>query len=83
VARRDVVAEALAPPVEERARIVRQLLSNVDADESDAPAAIEEAWTAEITRRIDEIDAETAAVEDWPIVRDELRARVKARRAGE
>ncbi len=79
---RDILAEVLALPPEERARIVRELLRSLDAEGSDDPAAIERAWTEEIGRRLDEIDAGTATTEDWPTVRDELRANLNMRRTG-
>ena len=82
VAQRDVLAEVLALPMEERARIVRELLRSLDAEEDGDPATIERAWTEEITRRIDEVEAGNAAAEDWPTVRDQLRAGLNARRAG-
>jgi len=81
VAQRDILADVLALPLEERARIVRELLRSLDPDGSDDPAAIERAWTEEISRRLDELDAGTAATEDWPTVRDDLRASLRARRA--
>jgi putative addiction module component (TIGR02574 family) len=76
------LAEALALPSEERARIARELLRSLDDEEPDDPAAIEQAWTEELARRLDEMDAGTAITEDWPTVRDELRARAKSRASG-
>jgi putative addiction module component (TIGR02574 family) len=82
VAGRDLLDQALALPVKERAQIARELLRSLDDEESDDPVAIERAWTEEVTRRVDEMDAGTEAAQDWPTVRDELRATLKARRAG-
>jgi len=48
---RDVLAEALKLPAEERARIARELILSLDDDDEEDPAAVEAAWAQEIERR--------------------------------
>jgi len=81
VADRDILTEALALPIDERARIVHELLRSLEAEEPESdPTELERAWTEEISHRLDELDAGTAATDDWPTVRDELRAQLARRR---
>ncbi len=70
--RDDLLAEALALPTEERARIAHELLVSLD-EGSDENAA--EAWLSEIMRRLKEVDDGTAVLEDWSAVRERLAKR--------
>lgn len=65
-----VLEEALALTVSERAGIARELLHSLEVEDGDASAA----WGDEIRRRIDEIEAGTAELEDWDTVRRRLEA---------
>lgn len=47
----ELIAEAVALPVEERARMAETLLSSLNPTESDVDAA----WTAAARRRLDEL----------------------------
>jgi putative addiction module component (TIGR02574 family) len=69
-----ILDEALALDVAERATLARELIASLDGIDADADAA----WTVEIRRRIDDVEAGTASVEDWEAVR--LRLRDPARR---
>ena len=63
-----VLEQALSLSVNERARIARELIHSLELDDADASAA----WSDEIRRRIDEIEAGTAELEDWETVRRRL-----------
>jgi len=63
-----VLEEALALSVNERARIARELIHSLELEDADASTA----WSDEIRRRVDEIEAGTAELEDWETVRRRL-----------
>lgn len=65
-----VLEEALALAAGERARIAHELIQSLEPEDSDATAA----WTDEIKRRVDEIEAGTAELDDWETVRARLEA---------
>jgi putative addiction module component (TIGR02574 family) len=65
-----VLEEALALAAGERARIAHKLIQSLEPEDSDATAA----WTDEIKRRVDEIEAGTAELDDWETVRARLEA---------
>ncbi len=67
----DLLSNALALPVRERAQIAHELLLSLD-DGVDPDAA--EAWVAELEQRAREVRSGAVATEDW--------AAVKARLAG-
>ncbi|MBI2378796.1 MAG: addiction module protein [Deltaproteobacteria bacterium] len=70
----DLLSAALALSVEQRAKLVHELLRSLDeADDEDATAA----WTAELQRRFDEVKSGGAQ----PVSLDEVRAYVARRRA--
>jgi putative addiction module component (TIGR02574 family) len=51
----EILGDALALPVEGRAMIAGSLIESLDEDVADEN--VEEQWSTEIARRIDEIDA--------------------------
>lgn len=63
-----VLEEALALAANDRARIAHELLHSLEPEDADATAA----WSDEIRRRVDEIEAGTAELEDWETVRARL-----------
>jgi putative addiction module component (TIGR02574 family) len=63
-----VLEEALALAADERARIAHELIHSLEPEDADAAAA----WGDEIRRRVDEIEAGTAELEDWETVRARL-----------
>jgi putative addiction module component (TIGR02574 family) len=65
-----VLEEALALAAGERARIAHELIQSLEPEDSDAVAA----WSDEIKRRVDEIEAGTAELDDWETVRARLEA---------
>ena len=65
-----VLEAALALDPSERARLAKQLLTSLEPADADA----ERLWRDEIKRRLDELAAGTAPLEDWDVVRARLRA---------
>jgi putative addiction module component (TIGR02574 family) len=70
VDRARVLEDALTLTVEDRARVAHELLQSLEPEDSDAAAA----WSDEIQRRVDEVDAGTAQLDDWDTVRARLEA---------
>jgi putative addiction module component (TIGR02574 family) len=69
---RELFEEAMRLDPQERAALMRLLIDTLDA-ESDGDA--DEAWRAEVERRIAELDSGAVEVVSW----DELRARLYQR----
>jgi putative addiction module component (TIGR02574 family) len=65
----DLLNNALALPVRERAEIAHELLLSLD-DGADADAAA--AWVAELEQRANEVRWGSVATEDWSAVRARL-----------
>jgi putative addiction module component (TIGR02574 family) len=65
-----ILEEALTLSANERARLAHELIHSLEPDDPDASVA----WSSEIRRRIDEIEAGTAKLEDW----DSVKARLEA-----
>ena len=65
----EILEDALALPVEARAAIAGSLISSLD-DQTDQQA--EELWSAEIARRIVELDAGSVQPVPWTEVRRRL-----------
>ena len=53
----DVLSEALALPVKERARIAHQLILSLEEEPLEDPSLVEKAWAEEIRRRIDDLES--------------------------
>jgi toxin ParE1/3/4 len=68
----DLLSNALALPVRERAQIAHELLLSLD-DGADADAA--GAWVTEIERRASEIRSGSVDTEDWETVKARLTQR--------
>lgn len=69
-----VLEDALTLPVEDRARVAHELLRSLEPDDADVTAA----WTDEIRRRIDQVEAGTAELHDLDTVRARLEAAGRA-----
>lgn len=65
-----ILEDALELPPGERARVAHALIASLKEAEPDAEAL----WADEIRRRIDEIEAGTAELEEWAVVRKRLQA---------
>ncbi|MGH9932016.1 MAG: addiction module protein [Pyrinomonadaceae bacterium] len=64
-----ILEEALALPAEERARLAASLISSLEPEED---PDVEQAWRAEVARRVEELDKGTAETVDW----EEARRRI-------
>jgi len=65
----DLLTNALALPVRERAKIAHELLLSLD-DGADADAA--QAWVAELEQRAREVRSGLVACEDWELAKARL-----------
>ena len=72
----DLRSQALELSREERASLARDLLASLDEPHDD-PAEVEEAWLAEVERRMREIDEGTAKLVDWETVREQALERLR------
>jgi putative addiction module component (TIGR02574 family) len=66
----DVLSDALALPVGERAKIAHELLLSLD-DGADAAGA----WLTELERRASEVRSGSVSTEDWATVKARLAER--------
>jgi len=65
---RQVLRDALALPLDERADVAAQLLASLD-DSSEDPAEVEAAWAAEIEKRAQRVMDGSPAGTSWQDVR--------------
>ncbi|WP_437898967.1 addiction module protein [Sorangium sp. So ce124] len=77
----DVLAAALRLPGHARAALAAELLQSLDEVDADGDD-VEEAWTDEIKRRLDEVDAGTVTPIPWPEARRRLLAAAGGRGQG-
>jgi putative addiction module component (TIGR02574 family) len=75
----EVLREALALPVEERADGAAELLASLDEAPAEDPAEVEAAWAREIERRARRVMSGESAGEAW----EDVRARVVRRLTGQ
>ena len=66
----EILEDALALPVEARAKIAGSLIESLDEEDVDEQA--EDLWSAEIARRIADIDAGRVKLVPWSDVRKRL-----------
>jgi putative addiction module component (TIGR02574 family) len=71
----ELLDEALRLPLDERARLVADLLESLD----DAEDAVEAAWAAEIKKRVTSIRAGETGSTDWRTVLAEIEREVLTR----
>jgi putative addiction module component (TIGR02574 family) len=78
---REVLDQALSLSTKDRARIAHELIVSLDDAPVDDPAEVERAWTQEIERRLEEVDAGTAQLVPWNVAEREIKSDLaKARR---
>lgn len=70
----DLLRQALALPIDERANVAAELLASLDADHEEDPAEVEAAWAAEIERRARRVMAGESQGIPW----EDVRARAEA-----
>jgi len=75
----DVLREALALPVEERADVAAELLASLDDAAAERPADVEAAWAAEIERRARRALADESGGVPWDHVRRSAEAELRQR----
>jgi len=73
--RASILAQALELPVEERAKLITELIAAVDDGTADDPREVEQAWAAELEARIARADADPDDAIDWPELRAQLLAK--------
>ena len=75
----DVLREALALPVDERADVAAELLASLDDGAAEHPADVEAAWAAEIERRARRALADESGGVAWDDVRRRAEAELRQR----
>ena len=70
----DILDDALALPLDQRAELAAELLASLDGEPDEA---VEEAWTAEIVRRVERIQRGEAKGRPWEEIRAELEQRLR------
>jgi putative addiction module component (TIGR02574 family) len=70
--RASILAEALRLPVEERAKLITELIATVEDEPAENPAVVEEAWATELDARIARADAHPEEGIDWVDLRAQL-----------
>ena len=73
----ELLLEALALPLDERADVAAQLLASLDDAAADDPTEVEAAWAAEIERRARRVIAGEAAGVAWADVRRRAEAELR------
>ena len=68
-----MLRDALALPIDERAKLAAELLASLDADAVDDPTDVEAAWAAEIERRARRVMSGESEGVAW----DDVRARAE------
>jgi putative addiction module component (TIGR02574 family) len=69
---RDILSAALRLSTSDRAEVAAELLASLDGE---ADPDVDQAWAAEIERRIERVRSGQAQGRPWAEVRDELRRR--------
>ena len=75
----EVLREALALPLDQRADVAAELLASLDEAAADDPAAVEAAWAAEIERRARRVMAGESTGVLWEDVRRRADAELRRR----
>jgi putative addiction module component (TIGR02574 family) len=75
----DVLREALALPVDERANVAAELLASLDGERDEDPAAVEAAWAAEIEKRARRVTSGESPGIPWEDVRARAEAELRNR----
>jgi putative addiction module component (TIGR02574 family) len=75
----ELLREALALPLDERADVAAELLASLDDAEAEDPAEVEAAWAAEIERRARRVMARETTGIPWEDVRRRAEAELRRR----
>jgi putative addiction module component (TIGR02574 family) len=71
----DLLKQALAPPVDERAALANTLLDSLEAKDQ----SVQDAWDAEVARRMEDLKSGKAVTVAWEQLHRELLAMVNER----
>ena len=74
-----LLRDALALPLDERADVAAELLASLDEAEAEHPADVEAAWAAEIERRARRVMAGESTGVSWEDVRRLAEAELRRR----
>lgn len=74
-----LLRDALALPLDERADVAAELLASLDDAEAEQPAEVEAAWAVEIERRARRVMAGESAGIPWEDVRRRAEAELRRR----
>ena len=72
---RTLLTDVLGLPAEERAELAHELIASLD---DDADANVDNAWLIEVERRLREVDAGKATLEEWRVVRNRIARRLRS-----
>lgn len=72
-----IIEDALGLSLDERAQVAREIIASIDGA---AGEDVEDAWAAEIERRLKDIDEGRVTLEDWGSVRQRIRNRLRSAR---
>ena len=75
----ELLRDALALPLDERADVAAELLASLDDAEPEHPADVEAAWAAEIERRARRVIAGESGGIPWDDVRRRAEAELRRR----
>jgi putative addiction module component (TIGR02574 family) len=75
----ELLREALALPIDERADVAAELLASLDEAGTENPADVEAAWAAEIERRARRVLAGESEGQPWEDVRARADAELRKR----
>ena len=75
----ELLRDALALPLDERADVAAELLASLDDAEAEHPADVEAAWAAEIKRRARRVMARGICGRPWEDVRRRAEAELRRR----
>lgn len=73
----DLLREALALPIQERADVAAELLASLDDAAADDASAVEAAWAVEIERRARRVMAGESSGTPWEEVRRRAEAELR------
>ena len=77
----DLIVRSLSLSEAERADLAHRLLVSLEPPLSESPQEVEEAWAAELDRRVDQLDRGEVKMIPWPETEKRIREALhKARR---
>jgi putative addiction module component (TIGR02574 family) len=74
MSKRKVLEAALALPLDERADLAREIIASLDGPQDEGAG---EAWTAEIQKRVRELENGSVELVNWPEAEKRVRERLR------